>query len=99
MSGYPASGRARVASARRVRNTLQIIGGFGDKDWEGDTTADALERAAAQGAFGSRTPMMVKAFTGRPRAAVMSGIALFHPSGHMGEAATVRSAGGFGTGI
>ena len=31
--------------------------------------------------------------------AVLSGIALFHPAGHMGEATTVRSAGGFGTGI
>jgi hypothetical protein len=38
-------------------------------------------------------------FTGRPRVAVLSGIALSHPAGHVGEAATVRSAGGFGTGI
>jgi len=41
----------------------------------------------------------VKAFTGRPRSAVLSGIALFHPAGHLGEAVTVRGAGGFGTGI
>ena len=41
----------------------------------------------------------MKAFAGRPRAMILSGIALFHPSGHMGEAVTVRSAGGFGTGI
>src|SRR3989442_955677 len=31
--------------------------------------------------------------------AVLPGIALFHPAGHLGEANTVRSAGGFGTGI
>lgn len=36
---------------------------------------------------------------GRPRAAVLSTIALLHSAGHMGEAITVRSAGGFGTGI
>jgi hypothetical protein len=42
---------------------------------------------------------MIKTFTGRPRAMVLSGIALFHPAGHLGEATTVRSAGGFGTGV
>jgi hypothetical protein len=42
---------------------------------------------------------MTKIFTGRPRMAVLSGVALFHPAGHLGEAVTVRSAGGFGTGI
>ena len=30
---------------------------------------------------------------------LLSGIALFHPAGHLGEATTVRSAGGFGVGI
>ena len=43
--------------------------------------------------------MLAKAFPSRPRAAVLSGIALFHSAGHMGEAATVRTAGGFGTGV
>jgi DinB superfamily len=79
--------------------TREIVGGFKDKDWEGSLTAEAVERAAAEGAFGARTEMVVKAFPGRPRAAVLSGIALFHPMGHMGEAATVRTAGGFGTGV
>jgi hypothetical protein len=41
----------------------------------------------------------VKIFTGRPRTMTLSGIALMHPATHIGEAATVRSAGGFGTGI
>jgi hypothetical protein len=42
---------------------------------------------------------MSKVFPGRPRSAALSGIALFHSSGHMGEASTVRTAGGFGTGV
>ena len=58
-----------------------------------------MERAAADGAFGTRAEQLVKAFTGRPRAMMLSGIALFHPAQHMGEAVTVRSAGGFGTGV
>jgi hypothetical protein len=90
-----------VAALREYRDavgkrTREIIGAFKDADWDGNVEASSLERAAAQGGFG---PGLVKAFTGRPRSAILSGIALFHPSGHMGEAVTVRSAGGFGTGI
>jgi DinB superfamily len=90
-----------VAALREYRDavglrTREVVSGFNDADWTGEVTAAALERAAAQGGLG---PNMVKAFTGRPRTAVLSGIALFHPSGHMGEAVTVRSAGGFGTGV
>ena len=81
------------------RRTREVVGGFTPQDWDGAVTPEAVERAAALGAFGARTEMLVKAFPGRPRALVLSGIALFHPAGHMGEAATVRSAGGFGTGI
>jgi hypothetical protein len=90
-----------VAALREYRDavgvrTREIIGGFRDADWGGDIPAASLEKAAAQGAF---APGVVKAFAGRPRTGVLSGIALFHPSGHMGEAITVRTAGGFGTGI
>jgi DinB superfamily len=81
------------------RRTRELIGGFKPQDWEGQVTTAAVERAAGMGAFGVRTEAMTKAFPGRPRAAVLSGIALFHSAGHMGEAATVRTAGGFGTGI
>lgn len=81
------------------RRTREIVGAFGAKDWEGQITGEALERAAAHGAFGARAEMFVKVFTGRPRTALLSGIALFHCMGHFGEATTVRSAGGFGTGI
>jgi hypothetical protein len=79
--------------------TREVVGSFKPQDWEGVVAADAVQRAAAAGAFGSRTEQLTKAFPGRPRAAVLSGIALFHSAGHMGEAATVRSAGGFGTGV
>ena len=90
-----------VAALRAYRDavgkrTREIIGAFKDADWEGNVDTAALERVAAQGYV---PPPLVKIFGGRPRAALLSGIALFHPSSHMGEAVTVRSAGGFGTGI
>lgn len=79
--------------------TREVVGGFRPEDWEGVVAPVSLERAAAEGAFGARSEMLVKAFAGRPRAAVLSGLALFHSAGHMGEGATIRAAGGFGTGI
>ena len=79
--------------------TREIVSGFKPQDWEGVTTPEAVQQAAAQGAFGSRAETLVKVFTGRPRAALLSGLALFHCAGHLGEATTVRSAGGFGTGV
>ncbi len=81
------------------RRTRELIAGFGDKDWQGQIGPDDLQRAAGQGDLGPRTELLVKAFTGRPRAAVLHGIALFHAAQHLGEAGTVRSAGGFGTGV
>jgi len=81
------------------RRTREIVGGFTASDWQGATTTEANERAAAAGAFGTRAEMVVKAFSGRPRTGLLSGIALFHSSGHMGEANTVRTAGGFGLGV
>lgn len=79
--------------------TREIVGGFKDQDWQGEISAAAMEQAGAEGAFGARTEPMIKGFTGRPRAMTLYGIALFHPAGHLGEANTVRSAGGFGTGV
>ena len=81
------------------RRTRDVVGGFKSQDWDGTVAADAVQRAASEGAFGIRTEQIVKAFPGRPRSAMLSGIALFHSAGHLGEAATVRSAGGFGTGV
>ncbi len=89
----PALREYRDAVGRRTR---EVVGGF---DWNGTVAAEAMEKAAAQGGFGVRTEGVVKIFTGRPRAMILSGIALMHPATHIGEAATVRSAGGFGTGI
>jgi hypothetical protein len=81
------------------RRTREVVGGFTAQDWDGAVAPEGVERAAADGGFGARTDALKKAFPGRPRSAVLSGIALFHSAGHMGEAATVRTAGGFGTGI
>jgi hypothetical protein len=79
--------------------TREVIGGFAPSDWDGQVSADAVARAASDGAFGVRTEPLSKGLSGRPRTAVLSTIAIFHPAGHMGEANTVRTAGGFGTGI
>jgi hypothetical protein len=81
------------------RRTREIVGGYKAQDWDGQVTAEGMQAAASAGAFGVRTEGVLKVFTGRPRTGVLTGIALFHPAGHMGEAATVRSAGGFGTGV
>lgn len=81
------------------RRTRDVVSAFKREDWEGPVAADAVQRAAAAGCFGTRTEQLAQALPGRPRAAVLSGIALFHSAGHMGEAATVRAAGGFGSGV
>ena len=81
------------------RRTRDLIAGFKDGDWGGELAEADVKKAAAEGAFGSRAEQLVKGFTGRPRTAVLSNIALLHPAAHMGEAVTVRTAGGFGTGI
>src|SRR5262245_37514593 len=86
----------RDAVGRRPR---EVVGSFKPQDWQGLTTPEAVQRAATEGAFGVRTEMMVKAFTGRPRAMILSGVCLFHSAGHMGEAGVVRTAGGFGSGV
>jgi hypothetical protein len=78
------------------KRTREIVGAFQPQDWEGQVQQAAMERAAAEGGV---SPQLVQVFTGRPRAAALSGIALFHPAGHLGEATTIRGAGGFGTGI
>jgi len=81
------------------RATREIVGGFTAEDWTGVAPAESFQRAAAQEAFGARTEMFMKVFPGRPRLSLLSGIAVFHPSSHIGEANTVRTAGGFGSGI
>jgi DinB family protein len=93
-----------LAALREYRDavghrTREVVNAFTPKDWEGQVTAESVQRAADQGAFGARTETILKAFPGRPRAAMLSGIALLHSATHMGEAATVRAAGGFGTGV
>jgi len=81
------------------RRTREIVGGFGPGDWKGEIEASAVEKAAALGCFGTRAEGMVKAFAGRARSAVVPAILIMHSAGHMGEAATVRTTGGFGSGV
>ena len=81
------------------RRTQEIVRAYSDKDWEGNLEAASIQKAGALGCFGDRTEALVKGFAGRPRRAVLAGIVVMHPALHMGEGATVRTAGGFGTGI
>ena len=81
------------------RRTREIVSAYVATDWEGEVEATTAERAGALGCFDPRTDALVKGMTGRPRRAVLSSIAIMHSAGHMGEGATVRAAGGFGTGI
>src|SRR5262249_34984919 len=45
------------------RRTREIVAGFRDSDWGGEVAGPAVQKAAADGAFGSRAEQMVKAFT------------------------------------
>ena len=95
------TGRIDIGALREYRDavgkrTRDIIGAFKDADWGGNVDPAPLERLAGQGVIPAP---LAKVFGGRPRVLFLNGIALFHASGHMGEAVTVRSAGGFGTGV
>ena len=81
------------------RRTQEIIRGLGPTDWQGTLSVAALEKAAALSCFGLRGDVVVKAFTGRPRVGVLGGLLVTHSALHMGEAQTVRTAGGFGSGV
>jgi len=81
------------------RRTQEIIRGFEPRDWQGELQAPALEKAAALGCFGAKGELVAKAFTGRPRIGILGALLVTHAAMHMGEAQTVRTAGGFGTGI
>jgi hypothetical protein len=98
------TGQVDLAALREYRDavgrrTREVVESFTPQDWDGPVAPEGVERASADGGFGARTEALRKAFPGRPRATVLSGIALFHSAGHMGEAATIRAAGGFGTGV
>jgi len=98
------TGRVDIGALREYRDavgrrTREVVGAFRPEDWTGLSTQAGVERAAAEGGLGAKPEPLIKAFTGRPRAMLLSGLALFHPAGHLGEAMTVRTAGGFGSGI
>ena len=96
--------RVDVAALREYRDavgrrTQEVVRGFGPSDWQGDLQAPALEKAAALGCFGPNGAAVAKAFTGRPRVGVLGALLVTHSAMHMGEGQTVRTAGGFGSGI
>jgi hypothetical protein len=98
------TGRVDVVALREYRDavgrrTQEVIRGFGPADWQGELQAAALEKAATLGCFGAKGGMVAKAFTGRPRVGILGGLLVTHSAMHMGEAQTVRTAGGFGSGI
>ena len=93
-----------VAVLREYRDavghrTREVVSGFKPQDWQGVIETPAVERPAGDGSLGRAAEAFLKNMPGRPRSAVLSGIALMHSAGHMGEAVTVRTAGGFGTGM
>jgi DinB superfamily len=81
------------------RRTQDVIRGFEPSDWQGELQTSALEKAASLGCFGPKGEMVAKAFTGRPRLGILGALLVTHAAMHMGEAQTVRTAGGFGSGI
>ena len=81
------------------RRTQGVIRGFGPADWQGELQTSALEKAASLGCFGPKGEMVAKAFTGRPRLGILGALLVTHAAMHMGEAQTVRTAGGFGSGV
>src|ERR1700687_3756360 len=61
-----------VGALREYRDAVghrtgQMVSAFKPGDWDGAVQADAVERAAASGAFGPRTEALLKCFPGRPR--------------------------------
>ena len=93
-----------VAALREYRDavgqrTREVVDAFKAPDWHGTIEAQTVERAVADGSLGRAAEAFSKNMPGRPRAAVLSTIALMHSAAHMGEAVTVRTAGGFGTGM
>jgi uncharacterized damage-inducible protein DinB len=96
--------RADIAALREYRDAVghrsqEIVRGFEPSDWQGELSAVRLEKAAALGCFGARSEMVVKAFAGRARMGMLGVFLVTHSALHMGEAATVRTAGGFGSGV
>jgi DinB superfamily len=81
------------------RRSQELVRGFAPADFAGELSVAALEKAAGLGCFGPRSELVVKNFARRPRVGILGGLLVTHAALHMGEAQTVRTAGGFGSGI
>jgi hypothetical protein len=78
------------------RRTREVVAAMPAEAWDGRVGADDIQRAVDAGAFGPNAGSLGSFFTGWPRAALLSSIAVLHSAQHIGEAVTVRGAGGFG---
>lgn len=72
------------------RRTRDVVAAFTEDDWNGRIEKADAQRAADEGAFGPNAAALQTFFTGWPRAALLSSIAVLHSAQHIGEAVTIR---------
>jgi hypothetical protein len=90
-----------VAALREYRDTVgrrtrEGVAAMPADAWEGRVEASDIRRAQEAGAFGPNAAELPAFFTGWPRAALLSSIAVIHSAQHIGEAVTVRGLLGLG---
>lgn len=102
------SERADVAGVRAYRSavgrrTREIVAALRPGTWDEILSLDDTRRAADVGAFGPNdlwiSGMGHPPWQGHTRGDQLGSAAIRHNSGHIGEAVTVRSLGGYGLGI
>ena len=90
----------RSAVAARTRDVVRALP---PAVWDQTVSAEDITRAARAGAFRVDVSSLVAAgkhpWQGHTRADQLGSSAIRHNSGHIGEAVTIRSLGGFGVGI
>ena len=100
--------RADIAAVWAYRSavgarTRDVVRRLRPDAWDEVVGAEDITRAARDGAFRADTSQLVAAgkhpWQGHTRADQLGSSAIRHNSGHIGEAVTIRSFGGFGVGI
>lgn len=100
--------RADIAAVRAYRSavgarTRDVVRQLRPDAWDEVVAAEDITRAARDGAFRVDVSQLVAAgkhpWQGHTRADQLGSSAIRHNSGHIGEAVTIRSLGGFGVGI